>query len=86
MEASGIDVRAELEGETATLRISGTRIANVDVRLLEQCASALMACADRNACFDRGLSITEHCISTIANHDRELQCVSKGFGFAQAGR
>jgi hypothetical protein len=63
-----------------TLHFSGPGIARANVALLTECLNVLLECAEKNNCFEKGLSSA--CISAIAQHNEKCQCLSKAFGFA----
>jgi len=73
-------VKVELTGNRLSFHVSGPRVAKANTQLLNECLDVLMECAEKNGCFDRGLSAL--CLETIANHDKQSKCITKAFGFA----
>jgi hypothetical protein len=73
-------VKIEQQGDRLSLHFSGPHVAKANQAQLTSCLNALLECADQNQCFEKGLSAA--CLGTIAKHDAETQCISKGFGFA----
>jgi hypothetical protein len=52
-----------------------------DSRLAEECLTALAKCAASNNCFTpQGVTISAHCVQTVATHASSADCLSKGFG------
>jgi hypothetical protein len=72
-------VNVERLGNRLSLHFEGPLVAKANQQQLTSCVTALLECADQNQCFEKGLSAA--CLGTIAKHDAETQCVSKGFGF-----
>ena len=70
-------VKVEKQADRVSFHISGAPQANVE--MLNDCVAQLMACAEKNDCFTKGLSMA--CLSTISEHNNKSQCVSKAFGF-----
>lgn len=74
-------VRANKQADGLTLHISGHDIAHANVDLLNDCVSQLLACAEKNECFTKGLNV--NCLATIAEHNKRCDCVSQAFGLAR---
>lgn len=86
MEKGGTEVRVERIDDGLAIHITGERARDFDPELLQQCASAIMGCADRSECLGReGLRINEQCVDTLARHNHDVGCASRAFGFAPAG-
>ncbi len=75
-------IHATKDAGKVALHISGVDAHTTNTDLLNECFSELLACAEANRCFERGLN--SKCLGTIANHDTKAACVSKAFGFARA--
>jgi hypothetical protein len=64
------------------INLIGRRALKYDARLIEQCANAIVDCAETNACLDRGLQLTDKCFETLVAHDKKADCMTKGFGLS----
>jgi hypothetical protein len=73
-------LRAEKTASGISLHFSGPHLAHANAELLTECFNALLVCAEKNGCFEKGF--TAACLSTIAEHDRKARCISKAFGFS----
>jgi hypothetical protein len=73
-------LRAEKTATGFSLHFSGPHLANANTELLTECFNALLDCAEKNSCFEKGFSAV--CLSTIAEHDRKARCISKAFGLS----
>ena len=83
MSAPGrTQVRFVKDADALQIHISGPTVQRIDVKTLEGCVNALVACADRNACLSDGFKLTEKCAETLVVHNREAACVERSFGFA----
>lgn len=71
-------VHVDKSADVLTLKFTGPHVAKADTKLLTDCWNALLECAEKNDCFEKGFSAA--CLSTIAQHDRETHCVSRAFG------
>jgi hypothetical protein len=79
------DFRVEIDNPSeprVSIHLFGERFGAVNEKLLRECVTALMNCADENACFERGLNI--NCLGTVAAHNKDLGCVDQAFGLAKA--
>jgi hypothetical protein len=80
--AGEIRVRVEETQEGLAFHLHGPAAKGLDRQLIQDCASAVFACARENDCFDRGLTITQACVRTVGGHDQEADCVKRGFGLS----
>jgi hypothetical protein len=71
-------VHVEKQADRISFHVTGAP--NANTQLLNECMAELMACAEKNDCFNKGLSVA--CLSAITDHNKKSQCVSKAFGFA----
>jgi hypothetical protein len=79
------DFRVEIDNPSepkVSIHLHGSRFTNVNSDLLRSCLSELLACADQNACFERGLNI--NCLGVVAAHNKDADCVQQSFGLAVA--
>lgn len=80
---ASLDVKVTQAADNVQLHFSGDRAQRVDAEQLADCANAALACAESNACLERGLDITSACVNNLlVGHAVETDCVSKGFGLA----
>lgn len=75
-------VRIEKTSLGLSVHFTGPAASKANQALLQQCFTALLECAEKNGCFEKGFSAA--CLGTIAKHDSETGCCSKAFGFASA--
>jgi hypothetical protein len=75
-------VKVEHANDRLSLHFQGAHLAKANAQLLTECFNALFECAEKNGCFEKGLSAI--CLSTIAEHDRKSRCISSAFGFTAA--
>jgi hypothetical protein len=68
----------EQREDGVTIHIAGLGANQVDTAQLASCFNALLACADQNACFQKGFGVA--CLETIVGHHRESSCISNAFG------
>lgn len=64
------------------INLVGRRALKYDARLIEQCANAIVTCAETNACLERGLQLTDKCFETLVTHDKRADCMTRGFGLS----
>ena len=75
-------VKVERTSGGVSIHFTGPKLSKANDALLHQCFSALIECAEKNGCFEKGF--TSACIATLAKHDSETHCCSKGFGLVGA--
>jgi hypothetical protein len=81
----GIQVKVVEAEDGIQIHLIGTRASGFNVELLQACVQNIFTCADRNLCFDRGLTITENCFRSLVGHDMATKCMTEGFGLAKTG-
>jgi hypothetical protein len=75
-------VKVSQTGDGLQIQFIGKHAAKYDAKLIEQCAGALIDCVETNGCLESGPKITAKCVETLVAHNKEAQCMTKGFGFA----
>lgn len=75
-------VKVEVSEQGLTVHITGPSATRANQKLIQDCFSTLVACAEKNGCFEKGFSAV--CLGTIALHDSKTGCCSQAFGFAPA--
>ena len=76
------NVKVDQSGDGISLHFTGPGVAKANTKLLTECWNALLACAEKNSCFEKGFSAA--CLGTLAKHDSETHCVSKAFGLVSS--
>ena len=76
------NARVEKQANGVSFHLSGPGLANANAELLNECMNKLLACAEQNDCFTKGLSAA--CFVAISDHHKQTQCISKAFGLAHA--
>lgn len=74
-------LKVEKHADGLTFHIAGRDLAHANADLLNDCMGKLMACAEQNDCFTKGLNV--NCLTTLTDHHKQTQCISKAFGFAR---
>jgi hypothetical protein len=84
-----LGIRAKVvEGEDGGVQIhfEGPRASRIDAKLLQGCVNEVLACADDNACLDRGLNLKGACVDRFARHGSRTECFEKAFGLVKRAR
>lgn len=69
--------------EGLEIRLVGDRARQFDAQLVEDCANALLVCAERSGCLEGGFTLTADCAQTLVGHNMQSDCMAEGFGLVE---
>lgn len=68
------------------IQLTGDVCARIEPAVLQSCASAALACVEKNHLNQDTFAFTGECVSTLSQHIVKSDCVSQGFGLSPSVR